>query len=72
MLVGRALWDSWSGDAVLNDRRSARPNWIRAVNHAGLNYRISRKRSIGWITCTSRNIAGLPKYPASRSNTSSV
>lgn len=50
MLVGRALWDSWSGDAVLND--SARPNWIRAVNHAGLNYRISRKRSIGWITCT--------------------
>ena len=42
MRVVKALWGSWSGDAVLDDRASgqyARPSSIRAVNRAALNDR---------------------------------
>ena len=44
MRVVKALWDSWSDDAVLDDRAGgqyARAGSIRAVNHAGLNYQVS-------------------------------
>ncbi len=44
MRVVKALWDSWSDDAVLDDRASgqyARPGGIRAVNHAEPNYQVS-------------------------------
>ncbi|MFX6555917.1 LLM class flavin-dependent oxidoreductase, partial [Acinetobacter baumannii] len=36
--VVSALWDSWSDDAVLDDRaggRYARPEGIRRIDHAG-------------------------------------
>ena len=38
------LWDSWSDDAVLDDRDSgqyARPDGIRALNHVGEHYHVS-------------------------------
>lgn len=44
MEVVKALWDSWSDDAVLDDRASglyARPGGIRAIDHAGPHYRVS-------------------------------
>jgi FMN-dependent oxidoreductase (nitrilotriacetate monooxygenase family) len=42
--VVKGLWDSWSDDAVLDDRGSgeyARPGAIRAVNHKGLHYQVT-------------------------------
>jgi FMN-dependent oxidoreductase (nitrilotriacetate monooxygenase family) len=39
-----ALWDSWSDDAVLDDRATgeyARSDGIRAVNHSGRNYQVT-------------------------------
>jgi FMN-dependent oxidoreductase (nitrilotriacetate monooxygenase family) len=44
MRVVTGLWDSWSDDAVLDDRASgqyARPGGIRAVNHFGAHYRVT-------------------------------
>jgi FMN-dependent oxidoreductase (nitrilotriacetate monooxygenase family) len=44
MRVVTALWDSWSDDAVLDDRATgqyARPDGIRAVNHAGAHYQVA-------------------------------
>lgn len=44
MTVVKALWDSWSDDAVLDDRARGeyvRANSIRAVNHAGRYYRVA-------------------------------
>jgi FMN-dependent oxidoreductase (nitrilotriacetate monooxygenase family) len=44
MRVVRGLWDSWSDDAVLDDRVSgqyARPDSIRALNHAGMHYHVT-------------------------------
>jgi FMN-dependent oxidoreductase (nitrilotriacetate monooxygenase family) len=44
MRVVTALWDSWSDDAVLDDRASgvyARPDGIRTINHAGAHYQVS-------------------------------
>jgi alkanesulfonate monooxygenase SsuD/methylene tetrahydromethanopterin reductase-like flavin-dependent oxidoreductase (luciferase family) len=56
MHVVKALRDSWSGDAVLDDsasRQYARPSSIRAVNHSGPNYRLS-------------DPFNLPRYPKGR------
>ena len=42
--VVSALWDSWSDDAVLDDRaggRYARPEGIRRIDHAGEHYRVA-------------------------------
>lgn len=42
--VVKGLWDSWSDDAVLDDRASgeyARPGSIRAVNHEGPHYQVA-------------------------------
>jgi FMN-dependent oxidoreductase (nitrilotriacetate monooxygenase family) len=42
--VVTGLWDSWSDDAVLDDRASgqyARAGGIRAVQHAGAHYRVA-------------------------------
>ncbi|MBX9699318.1 MAG: LLM class flavin-dependent oxidoreductase [Acetobacteraceae bacterium] len=42
--VVSALWDSWSDDAVLDDRaagRYAREGAIRRVDHAGAHYRVA-------------------------------
>jgi FMN-dependent oxidoreductase (nitrilotriacetate monooxygenase family) len=42
--VVKALWDSWSDDAVVDDRASgryARTERIRAINHAGEHYRVA-------------------------------
>jgi len=39
-----ALWDSWSDDAVLDDRASgryARAGSIRPVNHVGAHYQVA-------------------------------
>lgn len=44
MRVVTGLWDSWSDDAVLDDRATgqyARPGSIRAVNHAGAHYQVA-------------------------------
>jgi FMN-dependent oxidoreductase (nitrilotriacetate monooxygenase family) len=44
MRVVTGLWDSWSGDAVLDDRASgqyARPEGIRALNHVGTYYQVT-------------------------------
>ena len=44
MRVVTGLWDSWSDDAVLDDRTAgeyARPGAIRAVNHTGPHYQVS-------------------------------
>ena len=44
MQVVKALWDSWSDDAVLDDRTSgeyARPRGIRSLNHEGPRYQIA-------------------------------
>lgn len=44
MTVVKALWDSWSDDAVLDDRAGgqyAREGSIRPVNHAGRYYRVT-------------------------------
>jgi FMN-dependent oxidoreductase (nitrilotriacetate monooxygenase family) len=44
MRVVKALWDSWSDDAVLDDRtegRYAREGSIRAVNHRGTHYQVT-------------------------------
>jgi FMN-dependent oxidoreductase (nitrilotriacetate monooxygenase family) len=44
MRVVTALWDSWSDDAVLDDRaggRYAREGSIRAVNHKGPRYQVA-------------------------------
>jgi FMN-dependent oxidoreductase (nitrilotriacetate monooxygenase family) len=44
MRVVTALWDSWSDDAVLDDRAGGqydRPDGIRLVNHAGPHYRVA-------------------------------
>jgi FMN-dependent oxidoreductase (nitrilotriacetate monooxygenase family) len=44
MRVVTALWDSWSDDAVLDDRAGgqyARPGSIRAVNHRGAHYQVA-------------------------------
>jgi FMN-dependent oxidoreductase (nitrilotriacetate monooxygenase family) len=42
--VVTALWDSWSDDAVLDDRASgryARAESIRAINHKGAHYQVT-------------------------------
>lgn len=42
--VVKALWDSWSDDAILDDRAQgqyAREGSIRPVNHAGAHYRVT-------------------------------
>lgn len=42
--VVKALWDSWSDDAVVDDRASgqyARPGHIRPIDHAGKFYRVA-------------------------------
>jgi FMN-dependent oxidoreductase (nitrilotriacetate monooxygenase family) len=44
MLVVKALWDSWSDDAVLDDRaagRYARDGSIRPINHHGPHYQVT-------------------------------
>ena len=44
MRVVTGLWDSWSDDAVVDDRAAgqyARPGAIRAVDHAGPHYRVA-------------------------------
>ena len=44
MRVVNGLWDSWSDDAVLDDRATgqyARAGSIRAVNHAGPHYQVT-------------------------------
>lgn len=44
MRVVTGLWDSWSDDAVLDDRATgqyARPGSVRAVNHAGAHYQVA-------------------------------
>ncbi len=44
MGVVKALWDSWSDDAVLDDRADglyARPGSIRPINHAGPHYQVT-------------------------------
>jgi FMN-dependent oxidoreductase (nitrilotriacetate monooxygenase family) len=44
MRVVTGLWDSWSDDAVLDDRaggRYVRPDGIRAVDHVGPYYQVS-------------------------------
>ncbi len=44
MQVVKGLWDSWSDDAVLDDRASgdyARPGSIRALNHEGPHYQVT-------------------------------
>jgi FMN-dependent oxidoreductase (nitrilotriacetate monooxygenase family) len=44
MRVVTGLWDSWSDDAVLDDRASgqyARPDGIRALNHSGAHYSVT-------------------------------
>jgi FMN-dependent oxidoreductase (nitrilotriacetate monooxygenase family) len=43
MTVVRALWDSWSDDAVLDDRvagRYADPQRVRQIDHAGKYYKV--------------------------------
>jgi FMN-dependent oxidoreductase (nitrilotriacetate monooxygenase family) len=44
MEVVKALWDSWSDDAVLDDRAHgeyARPSGIRPINHTGRYYQVT-------------------------------
>ena len=44
MQVVTGLWDSWSDDAVLDDRTSgqyARADGIRALNHVGAHYQVA-------------------------------
>jgi FMN-dependent oxidoreductase (nitrilotriacetate monooxygenase family) len=44
MRVVTALWDSWSDDAVLDDRTTgeyARAGSIRAINHRGAHYQVT-------------------------------
>ena len=44
MTVVKALWDSWSDDAVLDDRAGgfyARAAGIRPIDHAGAHYRVA-------------------------------
>ncbi len=44
MRVVTALWDSWSDDAVLDDRAAghyARPGSIRPINHRGPHYQVT-------------------------------
>lgn len=44
MQVVKGLWDSWSDDAVLDDRAAgdyARPGSIRALNHEGPHYQVT-------------------------------
>jgi len=44
MRVVTALWDSWSDDAIIDDRASgryARPASIRPIDHAGVHYQVS-------------------------------
>jgi FMN-dependent oxidoreductase (nitrilotriacetate monooxygenase family) len=44
MQVVTGLWDSWSDDAVMDDRASgqyARPDSIRALNHVGAHYHVT-------------------------------
>ena len=44
MRVVEGLWDSWSDDAVVDDRAAgvyARPGSIRAMNHAGPHYQVT-------------------------------
>jgi FMN-dependent oxidoreductase (nitrilotriacetate monooxygenase family) len=44
MKVVNALWDSWAGDAVVDDRESgqyARPDRIRPINHRGDFYQVA-------------------------------
>jgi FMN-dependent oxidoreductase (nitrilotriacetate monooxygenase family) len=44
MRVVTGLWDSWSDDAVLDNRATgeyARPDGIRAVNHVGPHYQVA-------------------------------
>ena len=42
--VVKGLWDSWSDDAVIDDRASgryARPDGIRPINHLGAHYQVA-------------------------------
>ncbi|MGD9830428.1 MAG: LLM class flavin-dependent oxidoreductase [Hyphomicrobiaceae bacterium] len=42
--VVKALWDSWSDDAIVDDRaggRFARPDRIRAIDHHGAHYHVA-------------------------------
>lgn len=42
--VVNALWDSWSDDAIVDDRISgtyARPDRIRPINHEGANFQVA-------------------------------
>ena len=44
MRVVKALWDSWSDDAVLDDRASghyARKDRIRPIDHVGAHYQVA-------------------------------
>src|SRR6516164_2976067 len=44
MTVVKALWDSWAGDAVIDDRaggRYARADRIRPINHRGEHYQVA-------------------------------
>jgi FMN-dependent oxidoreductase (nitrilotriacetate monooxygenase family) len=44
MQVVRALWDSWSDDAIVDDRASGRygrPEQIRPIHHEGAHYRVA-------------------------------
>jgi FMN-dependent oxidoreductase (nitrilotriacetate monooxygenase family) len=49
MRVVEGLWDSWSDDAVLDDRKSGeyvRASAIRAVNHVGPHYQVTGPLSL--------------------------
>jgi len=56
MQVAKGLWDSWSDDAILDDRaggRYARPDRIRPIDHAGDFYKVAGPLNIprgpqGW------------------------
>src|SRR5260221_14515023 len=44
MTVVKALWDSWAGDAVIDDRSSgryAKADRIRSINHKGEHYQVA-------------------------------
>jgi hypothetical protein len=60
MTVVKALWDSWSDDAVLDDRvagRYADPLRVRQINHAGKYYKVKgplnlpRSPQVGRCSC---------------------
>lgn len=42
--VVKGLWDSWDDDAILDDRTTgqyARPDAVRAIDHAGAHYKVA-------------------------------